>query len=57
MSIGGIIMLFLVAAITWIGFKIRDQGQRIEELCDVLWLEKEAKKSPPRESPGPPKTP
>jgi hypothetical protein len=54
MSLGGIIMLFLIAVITWIGFKLRDQGQRIEELCDVLGLEKQAKKSSTRESPGPP---
>ena len=57
MSVGGIIMLFLVAAITWIGLKVRDQSQRIEELSDVLGLEKQPKQARPRPSPGPPKAP
>ena len=57
MSLGGIIMLVLVAAITWIAFKMRDQGQRIDELCDVLGLEKEPRKSSSRGSAGPPKVP
>jgi hypothetical protein len=54
MSVGAIIMLFLIAAVTWIWFKIREQGQRIVELGDVLVPDKEGKKSPIGGPPGPP---
>jgi hypothetical protein len=57
MSMGAIIMLVLIAAVTWIGFKLRDQEQRIEELSDVLGTEKRPGKAKAPEVPGTSRSP